>query len=209
MLTGRFFVTGTNTGVGKTWVACELLKQASRANKRCYGVKPVASGCTQVQGELRNEDAMALMKASSIKLSYSMTNPFAFEPAVAPHWAAQQVDCTLSVAQLVDGTEAALSHQAELVLVEGAGGWLVPLNAKETLADYAQALGYPVIMVVGLTLGCINHALLTAEAIKQSGLSLAAWVPNATPSAEQPREEQEANIAYLTAALGVAPLLII
>src|SRR5690625_7065942 len=106
MLTGRFFVTGTNTGVGKTWVACELLKQASRANKRCYGVKPVASGCTQVQGELRNEDAMALMKASSIKLSYSMTNPFAFEPAVAPHWAAQHRGHTLDGHALCDGVQA-------------------------------------------------------------------------------------------------------
>src|SRR5699024_2416353 len=136
-------------------------------------------------------------------------NPFAFAPAVAPHWAAEQVGCALSVAALVDHTAEALSYQADLVLVEGAGGWLVPLNEKETLADYAKALGYPVIMVVGLTLGCINHALLTAEAIQQSGLTLAAWVANATPCAEQPQEEQSANIAYLTRALGTEPLVIV
>lgn len=209
MLRGRYFVTGTNTGVGKTWVACELLRRASQAQQSCYGVKPVASGCEQVQGELRNEDATALMAASTLKLPYSVVNPFAFAPAVAPHWAAEQVSSSLSVASLLQHTAVALSHPADLVIVEGAGGWLVPLNKEETLADYATALGYPVIMVVGLTLGCINHALLTAEAIKQSGLPLAAWVANATPSAEQPQQEQRANIAYLTNALGVEPLVIV
>lgn len=208
MLTGRYFITGTNTDVGKTWVACRLLEQARSAGKSCYGVKPVASGCHTVEGELRNGDALALMAAASITLPYVGVNPYAFAPAVAPHWAAEQAGVNLSAASLAQATEKVLSQEADLVLVEGAGGWWVPLNSQETLADYAQILGYPVIMVVGLTLGCINHGLLTAAAIRQSGLELAAWVANATPTAEQPQVEQEANIRYLTEVLGMEPLLI-
>lgn len=208
MLTGRYFVTGTNTGVGKTWVSCKLLTTASQQGKTCYGVKPVASGCEQTDSGLHNEDALALMAAANIKLPYTLVNPFSFAPPVAPHWAAQRAGYELSVASLLNRTEEVLSHSADLVIVEGAGGWLVPLNDKESLADYAKALNYPVILVVGLTLGCINHALLTAESIARAGLPLAAWVANATPSAEQPRDEQAASIAYLAEALGQVPLVI-
>lgn len=208
MLTGRYFVTGTNTGVGKTWVSCKLLAAANQQGKSCYGVKPVASGCELAEGRLENEDALALMAAASVKLPYSLVNPFAFSPPVAPHWAAQREGSELSVASLLHHTEAALAYAADLVVVEGAGGWLVPLNNKESLADYAKALNYPVILVVGLTLGCINHALLTAESIARAGLPLAAWVANATPTAEQPLDEQAANVAYLAEALGQAPLVI-
>jgi len=178
-LRGRFFVTGTDTGVGKTWTACRLLSKARAEKLSCYGLKPVAAGCKQTPEGPRNEDALALMAASSLTVDYGLVNPVALQAAIAPHVAAQQENRRLSADRLlgyVQGT--VMNYRADLILVEGAGGWRVPLNDRESLAHLAVALQWPVILVVGMRLGCLNHALLTAEAIQRDGLSLAGWVAN-------------------------------
>lgn len=178
-LKGTFFVTGTDTEVGKTWISCRLLEQAGAAGGRSYGLKPVAAGADETASGLRNEDAVQLMAASTEKLDYELVNPVLLKAAIAPHIAAADENRLVTVSRLAGYVRGAvMAHSADLVLVEGAGGWNVPLNDRESLADLAVELAYPVILVVGMRLGCINHALLTAEAIKASGLRLAGWVAN-------------------------------
>lgn len=179
VLRGRYFVTGTNTNVGKTWVGCRLLDSARQAGLSCYGIKPIAAGCEETPDGLRNEDADALLEAASIKLPYEQVNPVALKEPVAPHILAQRQQMNLTAERLAGYVNGALmTHKADLVLVEGAGGWRVPLNDRETLADLARLLELPVILVVGMELGCLNHSLLTAEAIRRDGLQLAGWVAN-------------------------------
>tara|TARA_A100001391_G_scaffold114120_1_gene76951 strand:- start:2365 stop:2982 length:618 start_codon:yes stop_codon:yes gene_type:complete len=179
VLKGVFFITGTDTEVGKTWVSCRLLERARDAGLRCYGLKPVAAGCERTDQGLRNEDAVNLMAASSVALPYEVVNPVTLEAAIAPHIAAQQENRRITLAQLAGYVRGALnSHPADLVLVEGAGGWRVPLNDREMLSGLALELNLPVIQVVGMKLGCINHALLTAEAIQADGLRYTGTVAN-------------------------------
>ena len=140
-------------------------------------MKPVASGCEWRDGQLQNEDALALSQQADIKLPYLQVNPYAFEPAIAPHLAAKQVGETISLTVL-ESQFTAMRLQADAVVVEGAGGWLVPLNDQQTIADLAKALNLPVVLVVAIKLGCINHALLTVQAIADSGLKLVGWVAN-------------------------------
>jgi len=173
----RFFVAGTDTGVGKTLITCALLHAAAARGVSTLGLKPVAAGCDETPDGLRNDDALALMAASTVQLDYAQVNPVALREAVAPHIAAQHENRTLQVARLAGLCRGALS-KAELVLIEGAGGWRVPLSGRETLAQLAVELRLPVILVVGIRLGCLNHALLTAEAIRRDGLPLAGWVAN-------------------------------
>ncbi len=178
-LRGRYFVTGTNTDVGKTWVSVRLLQAAREAGWSCYGLKPIAAGSEDTAHGLRNEDAEALLEAASIKLDYDRVNPVAFREPVAPHILAQRQGMNLTAERLAGYVNGALMTQkADLVLVEGAGGWYVPINQRETLADLALRLELPVILVVGMELGCLNHALLTAEAIRRDGLELAGWIAN-------------------------------
>ena len=178
-LKGIFFVTGTDTEVGKTWVSCRLLERAREAGLSCYGLKPVAAGCDETPDGWRNEDALQLMAASSVKLPYEMVNPVAFKAPIAPHIAAQQEGKDVSLSRLVGDVRGALSaHPADLILIEGAGGWRVPLNSREMLSGLAKELDVPVIQVVGMKLGCINHALLTAEAIEKDGLRYAGTMAN-------------------------------
>lgn len=172
------FITGTDTEIGKTTVAAALLHLARRQNRSTAAVKPVASDCSMTTEGLRNADALALLGECSLKLSYAEVNPVAFEPAIAPHLAAQEQRYPLTVAALHGAVQYVVDQHADLTLIEGAGGWRVPLNDQESLSDLAQQLGYPVILVVGIRLGCINHALLTAEAIRADGLTLAGWVAN-------------------------------
>lgn len=170
-LKGIFFVTGTDTEVGKTWVSCRLLERAREAGLSCYGLKPVAAGCEETPEGWRNDDALQLMAASSVKLPYETVNPVALKAPVAPHIAAQQEGKVITLARLVGYVRGALSaHPADLILIEGAGGWRVPLNDREMLSALAKELDVPVIQVVGMKLGCISHALLTAEAIQKDGL---------------------------------------
>ncbi|MEZ5565017.1 MAG: dethiobiotin synthase [Gammaproteobacteria bacterium] len=179
-----YFVTGTDTGVGKTLVTSALLLNARAYGRRAVGLKPVSAGCELIDGQFMNEDARALRVLSSVPLSYAEVNPVALVPAMAPHIAAQRAGVALHAAALASAVQGVVdqadARHFDTVLVEGAGGWLVPLNDRETMADLAVALGYPVILVVAMRLGCLNHALLTAAAIQSAGLHLAGWVANGT-----------------------------
>ncbi len=174
----KIFVTGTDTDAGKTYVSTGILNAFNKHHKSTLGIKPIASGCEKHDGILYNADALALQKASSIKLPYHHINPYAFEPAIAPHIAAQQIQCDLTVAKLIEETKVALQHSADICIIEGAGGWYVPLNDKETMADYVKALGLGVILVVGIRLGSINHAILTHKAIENDGIPVKGWIAN-------------------------------
>lgn len=189
-----YFVTGTDTEVGKTFVSSALLLAAGNAGLSSLGLKPIAAGCEDTPQGLRNEDALALMAASNVPLPYKAVNPITLAPPIAPHIAADEAGIGLSAQALAHHCRRHLSD-VDFSLVEGAGGWLVPLNAEETLGDLAIVLGLPVILVVGLKLGCINHALLTAQTIKQSGLTLAGWVAN---DGAQPMTRRQQNIETLT-----------
>lgn len=177
-MSAGFFVTGTDTDVGKTTIAAGLLRAARLAGLSTAAVKPLASGCEAGADGLRNSDALALLAECSLPLSYAEVNPFAFAPAIAPHLAAREAGVPLKVEALAAAVQAVLAQQADFTLVEGAGGWRVPLDGQATLAELPVALDLPVILVVGVRLGCINHALLTAEAIARDGLRLAGWVAN-------------------------------
>lgn len=177
-MTAAYFVTGTDTEVGKTTLSAGLLQAAQRRGLTTLGAKPVASGCEWAEGALRNSDASALMAESTLKLPYEAINPYAFEPAIAPHIAAQEAGVALTAQALLAPMRKVLAEQADFTLIEGAGGWRVPLAGQDNLSDLAIALGLPVILVVGVRLGCINHAVLTAEAIARDGLQLAGWVAN-------------------------------
>ncbi len=173
-----FFITGTDTDAGKTSVAAGLLCAAKQQGCSTLAMKPVASGCDMSAEGLRNSDALALIAQSTVPLPYTQINPYAFAPAIAPHIAAQEAGVELSVAGLYRAAQVILQEQADFTLIEGAGGWRVPISNTEFLSDFAIALQLPVILVVGVKLGCINHALLTAQAIINDGLELAGWVAN-------------------------------
>lgn len=173
-----YFVTGTDTEIGKTTIAAGLLHAARLAGLSTAAAKPVASGCVRTLEGLRNDDALALLGECSLSLAYEEVNPFAFEPAIAPHLAAREAGAQLDVAGLLPAVRRIVDKAADFTLVEGAGGWRVPLAGQENLSDLAKSLGLPVILVVGVRLGCINHAVLSAEAIEGDGLQLAGWVAN-------------------------------
>lgn len=172
-----FFITGTDTGVGKTWVTATLMHFAKQRGISVLGMKPVASGCEVKDGQLINEDALILQSQASIPIAYSAINPYAFPAPVSPHIAAGQVDCSISLEKITECFNR-LRIQADLVFVEGVGGWEAPLSSDLTVADMAARLGLPVILTVGLRLGCLNHALLSASAIRYCGAELAGWVGN-------------------------------
>jgi dethiobiotin synthetase len=168
------FVTGTDTGVGKTRVAVALIHALRAQGLRVAAMKPVSAG--SVQGEL-NEDVVALMQAANVPADVPDVNPYAFAEPIAPHLAAQQAGVQIKLAVIAEAYSR-LAAVADVVVVEGAGGWRVPLNEHEGMADLAQRLGLPVVLVVGLRLGCLNHALLTAESIASRPLPWAGWVGN-------------------------------
>ncbi|WP_312960122.1 dethiobiotin synthase [Stutzerimonas nitrititolerans] len=194
-MTTAFFVTGTDTEVGKTIVAAGLLHAARKAGFSTAAAKPVASGCEVTADGLRNGDALALLGECSLPMRYEQVNPFAFEPAIAPHLAAREVGIELTAALMAESVRRMLALQADFSLVEGAGGWRVPLAGGENLSDLAIMLSLPVILVVGIRLGCINHALLSAEAIQRDGLRLAGWVANIVDPATSRLEENLATLA--------------
>ena len=172
-----FFITGTDTDIGKTWVSAGLMVAFKRQGWSVAGMKPIASGCRQSSGGLRNDDAILLIKQASQSFLYDDINPFAFVPAIAPHVAAFDDGVVISFEKIIKSYRL-LESQADYVVVEGVGGWKVPLNEQDTVADLARNLALPVILVVGIRLGCINHALLSYEAIVNDGLSVAGWVAN-------------------------------
>jgi dethiobiotin synthetase len=199
-----YFVTGTDTDVGKTFVASALLARAGQLGLRTAGFKPVAAGAQSTAEGLRNGDALELMAAANQVLPYNAVNPYCFEAAIAPHIAAAEQGVEVSVDTLLKAMERFRATAVDFSLVEGAGGWRVPLNSQQSFADFAVALNVPVIMVVAMRLGCINHAVLTAEAIAGDGLPLAGWVANQAVAAVMPHYRD--NVRTLQALLP-APLL--
>lgn len=190
-----FFVTGTDTGVGKTFIARKLLEQAAASGLSTLGLKPVAAGCEKREGTYANEDAWQLMQASSIQPAYSDVNPVALREPMAPHIAADKEGRSLSATALAEHCLQRLT-QAEFCVIEGAGGWDVPLNKDESMADLATQIGAPVILVVGMRLGCINHTLLTVDAIEAAGLCIAGWVANHIDPAMAVQDENFSTLEH-------------
>lgn len=192
-----FFITGTDTDAGKTIVTAGLLAAANKAGKRTIGLKPVAAGCEDTPEGLRNSDAVLLQETASVKLSYDQVNPIAFEPAIAPHIAAMREGRMMSGERIAAYCRGAMMQPADLVLVEGAGGWRVPLSYRETMAQIPKSLQVPVILVVGMKLGCINHALMSAESISRDGIPLAGWIANRVDADMDCYEENRDTIANM------------
>jgi len=199
-----YFIAGTDTDVGKTFAAAALLARAGQLGLRTAAWKPVAAGAETMAQGLRNEDALTLLQACNQPLPYDVVNPVCLAPAIAPHIAAAEQGLKVDVAALLPHFQRVLDCSADLVLVEGAGGWRVPLNDRETLADLALALQLPVVLVVAMRLGCINHALLSAEAIARDGLPLAGWIANRATTDSMARHRE--NLDTLRRLLP-APLL--
>jgi len=177
-----YFVIGTDTNVGKTYVASALLRHFVSSGKRAVGMKPVASGCELSahgiwQGQLVNDDVVALYEAGNVPAALELINPYHFVPAIAPHIAAEKAGVEIDIDLIVRSYQT-LAEMVDVVVVEGAGGFFVPVSDQQTLADLAVKLKLPIMLVVGMRLGCINHALLTVEAIRARGLTLAGWVAN-------------------------------
>jgi len=172
-----FFITGTDTGVGKTLVSCALLSALRNSGRRCAAMKPVASGCHTVAGELRNDDALSLMEHTGLELPYELVNPYALRAATAPHLAARAAGEYIDITSIARCLER-LAAGADLTVVEGIGGWLVPLNSREFVSDLARALGLTVILVVAVRLGCLNHALLSSRAILAEEVPFGGWIAN-------------------------------
>ncbi|GAB6260238.1 dethiobiotin synthase [Photobacterium sp. R1] len=194
-MTSAFFVTGTDTDAGKTVVTRTLIAAGVKSGYRTAGFKPVASGSTLTVYGMRNSDALYLQAASKPELAYEEVNPFTFEPPIAPHIAAKQAGVAISPDNLSDGLRR-LKEKSDLVFVEGAGGWRVPLSETTKFSDWVKQENLPVILVVGVKLGCLNHAMLTAEAIERDGLTLAGWVANLVDPETSCYDE---NLKYLEA----------
>jgi len=201
-----YFITGTDTGVGKTVVTLGLMQLLQDRGHRVAGMKPVASGCEPTAQGLRNDDAVRLRQQANIELAYKAVNPYAFAPPVAPHLAAAEAGCRIDLETIHAGVRQ-LAERADRVCVEGIGGWLVPLNERETVADLAVRLGLDVILVVGIRLGCLNHALLTVQSIKTHGARLAGWVANCLPPVADCLDENINTIKSMASEplLGVVP----
>jgi dethiobiotin synthetase len=197
-----YFITGTDTEVGKTRVSVALLHRLQQQGLRAAGMKPVAAGCEETAAGLRNDDALALQAASSVALPYETLNPYALAPPIAPHLAARDAGVVIEIDRILAAYRT-IAAQVDSVVVEGAGGWRVPLNDDQDMSDLAVALGLPVVLVVDIRLGCINHALLSTQAIASSGLPLAGWVAN---HAHGDYARSADNIASIEARIGT-PLL--
>ena len=173
-----YFITGTSTNIGKTHIATGLLAAASNLGLSTAGFKPVAAGCVATADGLQNDDAQKLLSQTSLSLSYEQVHPVALKPAIAPHIAAAEIGRRLNSERLAGFYRGLMTKKPDFCVVEGAGGWKVPLNDQETFSNFAKLIKLPVILVVGMDLGCINHAILTAESIRRDGLPLAGWVAN-------------------------------
>lgn len=205
MSTGGYFVAGTDTGVGKTRVSCALLQALNACGQRAVGLKPVASGAVWAEGRLVSEDVLQIAANSASIAVDEAASCYVFEPPVSPDIAADLAGIRIDIDVIVANFRR-LQAQASQVVVEGTGGWLCPIGPRETMADVAVALGLPVILVVGLRLGCISHALLTAAAIRSRGCRLAGWIGNRVdPDYRLP----EANLASLTRRLEAPPLAVL
>jgi len=176
-----FFITGTDTGIGKTVVSAAMIRHFVQEGRRVAGLKPIASGFEMIDGRLQNEDVRALEQESNVSLPASVVNRYGFTPAIAPHIAADKQACQISLRHIKEDVESA-KQRSDMVVVEGVGGWLVPLSGRgqpyQDIESLAVALKLPVILVVGLRLGCLNHALMTAKLILNAGVPFAGWIAN-------------------------------
>jgi dethiobiotin synthetase len=208
-VTRSYFVTGTDTGVGKTLVTASLLRHLRESGLSVAGMKPIAAGSVSGPVGAANEDALLLQAESSARHPYALVNPCLFEPAIAPHIAAAEAGIAIDTARIA-AAHASIAAGADVVLAEGAGGFLVPLDASRSCAELPGLLGMGVILVVGLRLGCLNHALLTVEAIAARGLSLAGWVGNRVdPGFARPDANVETLRARIAApCLGIVPWMV-
>lgn len=197
-----YFITGTDTGIGKTRAALAIMAALQQRGLSVCGMKPVSAGCTPGAEGLTNDDAVKLIQQSSIALPYHAVNPYAWEAAIAPHIAAEQAGSKMTL-PLINECYRQIARQCDVVIVEGAGGWLVPLNDQQSMADVAVDLVLDVILVVGIRLGCLNHALLTVESIEHKGCRLAGWIANHLSEATNVGQR---NVAYLSRQID-APLL--
>lgn len=197
------FITGTDTEIGKTFVSSLLIHLLIKEGFKVAGMKPIASGATIIDGNLKNDDALTLMNSANVAVEYSQVNPFVFEPAVSPHIAAEQAGVEIRC-DVIKQNFNLLEKKSDVVVVEGVGGWYAPLSHHTTVADLAEILYLPVILVVGLRLGCLSHALLTAQAIRQSGLPVAGWIAN---HVEKDFSAAEKNISTLKHFLHDFPFL--
>ena len=201
-----FFITGTDTDVGKTWATIALMRSLQNQGLTVLGMKPVAAGCAWQDGVLKNQDALLMQSHASVRQDYALINPYAFEKAISPHLACAE---TTIQPDVIEHSFKRLQAEADCLLVEGAGGWCSPLSSDLTNAQLAQYLDLPVILVVGLRLGCLNHADLTMQAIKHSGRTCAGWIGMVIDPVMQ---SLQANIDYLqnkmeSPLLGVLPSL--
>ena len=196
------FITGTDTGCGKTYISALLIHAIAMQGLRVAGMKPVATGAGKLQDELTHEDDQILLKASNVALEQKLRNPYLFIPACSPHIAATEANEPIRLEKILDAYKLCKAATDYLV-VEGVGGWRAPLSSSDSVADLATILGLPVILVVGVKLGCINHAVLTADAIKASGLSFLGWVANVL---DPLMYDPGGNISYLESKID-APLL--
>ena len=205
-MTQALFVTGTDTGVGKTRVAAALCHAMAARGLRVAAMKPIASGCTLTPEGLRNEDAVTLQGAMNVRAAYQEVNPYAFAPAIAPHIAAREAGIEIDFGVL-DRAYERLLMRADVLIVEGAGGWLAPLDATRGFADLAVRWQLDVVLVVGMRLGCLNHALLTVESIERRGLRLRGWIANTIDGGFERLPENISSLASRIAApnLGVLP----
>lgn len=199
---GGVFITGTDTGIGKTRVAAALLRALGGHGLRAVGMKPVSAGIELASGV--NADVLALQAAGNVEAPFEDRNPYAFAEPVAPHLAAEAAGVTIEMSRIAEAATR-LRARADALVVEGAGGALVPLDARSDMLDIAVALRLPVLLVVGMRLGCLNHALLSALAIARRGLVLRGWVANFLPP---PMALGPANVETLRARLGIAPIVI-
>jgi dethiobiotin synthetase len=192
-MTKGFFITGTDTDVGKTRIALGLINKLNTMGHTTTVMKPLSAGCDSTPDGLRNDDAVQLIQQASFKPDYDKVNPYAFKPAIAPHLAAEKENTVIDLSRIKNIFDE-LSAQADYIVVEGAGGWKVPINKQQTMAELASALALPVILVTGMRLGCLNHAILTIESIQHAGIPIAGWIAN---TLSKDFTELDANIKTL------------
>jgi dethiobiotin synthetase len=194
----EFFITGTDTDAGKTHVTSLLLKLLAQHKKKAIGYKPLAAGSEMAFDQLVNADALMLMESATVSAKYDVVNPFTFAPPIAPHIAAEQAAVTINVNKLTAAYKTVKQQGADYLLTEGAGGWALPINNTEYLYDWVKAEKLPVIIVVGMKLGCLNHALLTAAHIQSLGINCIGWIAN---QVDEHMDEYQANLDSLKARL--------
>lgn len=202
----KWFITGTDTDVGKTYVGQQLMLGLAEQGYKTVGYKPISAGCQWINNELCNDDAMQYQKNSTLHVPLNQVNPLAYEPPIAPHIAAAQQGERLNIQSIENGLARLQTYQPDIVITEGAGGWRLPLGNKQYLSAFPVRHNMKVILVVGLRLGCLNHAILSAETIMKDGASFAGWIGNYVDTTMlYPKENIQALTEHLGEPIGIVP----